>query len=310
MSFRGKILIIRGGAIGDFILTLPAITAIRRQFREALIEILGYPHIAQLAMAGNLVNHVQSIEAGALAGFFARNGNLDEKLCEYFAGFNLILSYLFDPDRIFQKNVARCSKAQFIEGPHRPSEQANEHAVKVFLKPLERLAIFDADPVPRLTLISTVRSPWLPPVLALHPGSGSDRKNWPEANWAELLEQLVHQTNFDFLMIGGEAEGERLQRLAATLPPARLRVAQSVRLADLAKLIERSEFFIGHDSGISHLAAALDLSGIILWSQSNEAVWRPPSEKMTLVRDPVGLEKLPVSTVLATARALVGKAFR
>jgi heptosyltransferase-2 len=310
VSFRGKILIIRGGAIGDFILTLPAITAIRRQFREALIEILGYPHIAQLAMAGNLVNHVQSIEAGALAGFFARNGNLDEKLCEYFAGFNLILSYLFDPDRIFQKNVARCSKAQFIEGPHRPSEQANEHAVKVFLKPLERLAIFDADPVPRLTLISTVRSPWLPPVLALHPGSGSDRKNWPEANWAELLEQLVHQTNFDFLMIGGEAEGERLQRLAATLPPARLRVAQSVRLADLAKLIERSEFFIGHDSGISHLAAALDLSGIILWSQSNEAVWRPPSEKMTLVRDPVGLEKLPVSTVLATARALVGKAFR
>ena len=149
---RGRILVIRGGAIGDFILTLPAITALRRQFPDAYLEILGYPHIARLALAGGLVDRVQSIEAGPLAGFFARNGTLAEDLVDYFSDFDLILSYLYDPDGIFRTNVARCTRAQFIQGPHRPDENVDLHATRVFLQPLERLAIFDADHVPRLSL--------------------------------------------------------------------------------------------------------------------------------------------------------------
>ena len=82
---RGKILVIRGGAIGDFVLTLPAIAALRRQFPEAHLEVLGYPHIIQLALAGGLVNRIQSIEARALAGFFARGGELAEDLADYFS---------------------------------------------------------------------------------------------------------------------------------------------------------------------------------------------------------------------------------
>ena len=55
-SFRGKILVIRGGGIGDFIFTLPAITALRRNFPKAHLEVLGYPHIVRLAIAGGLVD--------------------------------------------------------------------------------------------------------------------------------------------------------------------------------------------------------------------------------------------------------------
>src|SRR5258707_9635926 len=97
-SFRGKILVIRGGAIGDFILTLPAISALRRHFPEAYLEVLGYPHIIRLAVEGELVNEARSIEARALANFFARNGELAEELVDYFSEFDLILSYLYDPD--------------------------------------------------------------------------------------------------------------------------------------------------------------------------------------------------------------------
>src|SRR5216684_1328595 len=147
---RGKILVIRGGAIGDFILTLPAIAALRRQFPQAHLEVLGYPHIVQLAMTGGLVDRVSSIEARALAGFFARNGQLAQELIDYFSEFDLIVSYLYDPDEIFRTNIGRCSPAQFIGGPHRPDERAQVHAAKVFLKPLERLAIFEAEHVPRL----------------------------------------------------------------------------------------------------------------------------------------------------------------
>jgi len=151
-SGRGKILVIRGGAIGDFILTLPAIAALRKNFPDAYLEVLGYPHIAQLAVAGGLVDRVQSIGSRALAGFFARGGELAEELVDYFSEFDLIISYLYDPDRIFSTNVARCTRAQFMTGPHRPNEGSAIHAAHLYLKPLESLAIFDADPIPRLQM--------------------------------------------------------------------------------------------------------------------------------------------------------------
>ncbi len=302
---RGKILVIRGGAIGDFILTLPAIAALRRQFPETHLEVLGYPHIVQLALMGGLVDAVQSIEARSLAGFFARHGALSPDLAAYFAGFNVIVSYLYDPDRIFQTNVARCSRAQFVVGPHRPNEKQKIHATEVFLKPLERLAIFETDHLPRLIFDNQ------PPAdhrLALHPGSGSENKNWPEENWAELLQHLVNATNLDLLLMGGEAEGERLQRLAAALPPARTCVAQSLPLTELARQLQSCAAFVGHDSGISHLAAALGLPGLILWGGSAQEIWQPQGEHIVILKAANGLTALGVRQVISALTCVLDTA--
>jgi heptosyltransferase-2 len=296
---RGKILVIRGGAIGDFILTLPAIAAIRRQFPEAHLEVLGYPHIIQLAQAGGLVDRVQSIEARALAGFFARHGSLAPELADYFSDFDVIVSYLYDPDDIFRTNIGRCSTAQFLVGPYRPNERERLHATRVYLQPLERLAIFEADHLPRLKIGTPEEKCDKPRTVVLHPGSGSEKKNWPEEKWADLLQHLVSSTDFHLLLVGGEAEGERLQRLAAALPPARTRVAQSLPLAELACLLQECEVFVGHDSGISHLAAAVGLPGIVLWGNSVEAVWRPPHEEITVLKNPGGIQMITVEEVLA-----------
>lgn len=285
---------IRGGAIGDFILTLPAISALRQQFPETTLEVLGYPHIVELAMAGGLVDRAEHIEAAGLASFFARNGKLSESIAEYFSEFDVIVSYLYDPDEIFRTNVGRCSPAQFIAGPHRPDEAMGIPASQVYLKPLERLAIFNADPVPRLA----VKPAQVPErQLVLHPGSGSPRKNWAESNWSELLQLLVNETTLNLLLAGGEAEGERLQRLAATLPPARTRVAQSRPLARLASLLQSSVGFVGHDSGVTHLAAALGLPGLVLWGETVESIWRPPSTRMRVLRASGGLPNLTVKEV-------------
>jgi heptosyltransferase-3 len=304
---HGKILLIRGGAIGDFILTLPALVALRQQFPKARLEVLGYPHIAQLALAGGLADDVRSIEARALASFFARDGQLDESLASYFAGFALIISYLYDPDGIFQVNVACCSKAQFIVGPHRPDEKLALHATEVFLKPLERLAIYDADPVPLLPinhppsvakLLRKTGQPATLNQLALHPGSGSERKNWPEENWMRLIQHLQTATQFSFLLVGGEAEVGRLRRLSAVFRTDRLELAQCLPLAELARRLQSCLGFIGHDSGISHLAAALSVPALVLWGETNETVWRPRGERVTVLRSPEGLQGLPVERVL------------
>jgi heptosyltransferase-3 len=297
---RGKILIIRGGAIGDFILTLPALAALRRRFPDTHLEVLGYPHITRLALAGGIVDEVRSIESRPLAGFFARGGQLEEGLAAYFSGFAVILSFLYDPDGIFRQNVARCSGAQFIAGPHRPDEAADLHATEVFLKPLERLAIFDADPRPRLKLTtpngcSLPAGQWL----ALHLGSGSEKKNWPEENWRELIAHLLDDTDFRFLLVGGEAEHDRLQRLFALLPASRVRLAQSRPLVELAQLLKLCIGFIGHDSGISHLAAALELPALVLWGETRQSIWRPLGDNITIITSTAGIAGIAVDEVVA-----------
>lgn len=284
--FHGKfpgmpILVMRGGGVGDFILTLPALAALRQRFPHEPIEILGYPAIAGLAVAGGLAQRVCSIESRKLTGFFAREGT--KEASAYFAGFDLIISYLHDPEGIFQSNVCRGNQARFIGGPHRPDEALKEHAAVTLLRPLEALGIRGFDPRPRLELPAIPEQRegrWL----ALHPGSGSQRKNWPEAKWRKLLLFLTAATDWNFLLIGGEAEGTRCQRLAVGLPRERVALAENLPLAELAQKMRSCAGFMGHDSGITHLAAALDLPGLVLWGPTDETTWQPASEKMRLVR--------------------------
>lgn len=301
---RGRILVIRGGAIGDFILTLPAMAALRKQFPQTHLSVLGYPHIASLAELAGSANEVRSIEARALAGFFARHGELDRTLGDWLGGFNIIVSYLYDPDEIFQENVARVSKAQFIAGPHRPDEAATVHATEVFLKPLERLAIFGVDGAPRLNIIPK-RQQAAGRLLAIHPGSGSERKNWPEKRWEELLKLITREKDWRVLLVGGEAEGDRLQRLASILPIDRLVVAINKPLPDLAQTLACGDAFLGHDSGITHLAAAVEVPGVALWGDTNERIWRPLGPPFTLLRDARGLAHLDPDRVLEAVSAIM-----
>ncbi len=295
---QGRILVVRGGAIGDFLLTLPALAALRAQFPDVHLEVLGYPHISRLAVAAGLADETRAIEARPLAGFFARNGELQPELAAYFASFSVILSYLYDPDEIFKTNVGLCSKAQFISGPHRPDEARPLHATETFLKPLERLAIFGADPIPKLAIPpcpagADVTRRWL----AVHPGSGSGRKNWPEEQWGGLLAQLTRETDLNFLLIGGEAEGQRLDHLATQLPGGRFLLARGLSLVDLAARMLHCVAFVGHDSGITHLAAAAGLPVLSLWGETNATVWRPLGEKVTIIREPGGLKGITVARV-------------
>lgn len=298
----GRILVIRGGAIGDFILTLPVLAALRGQFPTARLEVLGYRHIIELARAGGLADAVHSIEARALAAFFAQDGFLAPELVAYFKQFDIILSFLYDPEGVFETNVRRCSTGQFIAGPHRPDEREPVHATEVFLRPLQRLAIFDADPVPSLKLEPAfLKSPFASEnegAFALHPGSGSERKNWPEPSWATLLDGLVARSSRQLLLVGGEAEAERCHRLAARVPAGRLNQAFQRPLPELASALAAAAMLIGHDSGISHLAAALGVEVLVLWGDTTEAIWRPRGARVRLLRSPSGLANLDAAEVL------------
>src|SRR5437016_10737952 len=135
-----RVLVIRGGAIGDFILTLPALKALRDACPNAHIEILGYRHIAALAENRFYAQAVRSIEYGPLSSFFAKNSELPAELANYFASFDLIISYLFDPDRIFENNLRRCGIENLLCGPAKIVEKAG-HAACQLARPIEEMGI-------------------------------------------------------------------------------------------------------------------------------------------------------------------------
>jgi heptosyltransferase-2 len=298
-----RILVIRGGAIGDFVLTLPVLAALRKTFPQARLEILCYPRIASLAILGELAAAVHSLESPGLVGFFTRSSELNADWKSFFGRFDLILSFAYDPENVFERNIKHCTQARFISGPHRPPISATNHATEVFLKSLESLGIADADRVPKLSFKREEAT--LRPRVAAHPGSGSSEKNWPEAKWLAFLERLLSRTDADCLLLGGEAEGDRTQRFAAQLRSNRVQVASHLPLTDVAKLLTTCTAFVGHDSGISHLAAALDLPCLILWGQTNEAIWRPLGEKIKVLRAGEKLSELTEDRVLAELMSLL-----
>lgn len=284
-SSKGRILVVRGGNVGEFILTCPVFSALRTQFPDVAIEVLGYPRIAELAKASGLIDEVRSIEMRAAAGFFARNATLDEDLSNYFAKFSVIFSYLYDPDGFFQMNVSKVSAAQFIAGRARPDEGGTFHASETFLKPLERLAIFDADAVPRLTFPQRIATG---ATIAIHPNPEAGPRAWPESKWRNLALAIVAKTSYRVTLVGDESQARVLQRIAADLPSNRATILSSGALPELANQLGACQAFVGHDSGVTHLAAALGIPCVTIWGNSNAALWQPRGENVTVLKNRVG----------------------
>src|SRR5260221_4487678 len=99
-------------------MTLPAVGALRERWPDAHIEILGYPHITELARGRYYADATRSIEARPLAGFFVPRNDLNDQLVEYFGSFDLVISYLFDHDHVFANNVLLCEVPHLIQGWH------------------------------------------------------------------------------------------------------------------------------------------------------------------------------------------------
>jgi ADP-heptose:LPS heptosyltransferase len=291
-----KILVLRGGALGDFLLTLPAVAGLREKWPDAEIEIVTARKYGELVVGPGAVHAVRPMDQPGLASFYAKGGNLDPEWADYFTEFDFTISYLFDPDEIFRTNVGRVTRAQVVQAPHRPYETSPMSASAQLLVPLERLGIFDPDPVPRLPL--RPGAPRTPRRLGLHPGSGGISKNWSRSNWRTLVERLVGETDLEFLLVGGEAEVGALDELAPLVPEERRRVLRNRPLDEVATHLAGCGGFLGHDSGITHLAAAVGTPVLALWGPSVEHIWKPGGNHVQTLRPPGGLGSLEPETVL------------
>jgi heptosyltransferase III len=288
-----RVLIIRGGAIGDFILTLPAMRVLREGIPACHLEVMGYLNIATLAQTAGVADSVRSLDHRTMAALFSKNAVIDEALAEHLRSFNLVVSYLFDPDGHFRASMERIGVKTLIECSHRV-QLNGVHASRQLAQPLEKLAMFLEDT--HLLRSHFERGEVQSGRVAIHLGSGSEKKNWPVEHWLRLADEIPAT---EIIFITGEAEEAR------SVKPVQHTNWHSLPLHDLAGRLGTCAAFLGHDSGISHLAAACGVPSLLLFGPTDPAVWAPPQPWVTVLQDE--LATLDFERVKTAAVQLVAK---
>lgn len=313
-----RILIIRGGAIGDFVLTLPAVDLLRKRWPKARIECLGYPGIARLGLKRYYFDAIRPMDHGPLAGFFIPDLILEPELMDYFGSFNLVYSTIYDPDGIFRRNLLRCGLREVETSPELASPAwegdpslllSRDPRVKTlpaifhFAKPLRALGLGETLEPSRLELSEEDRrfarertEGIMEKIVALHPGSGSISKNWPVERWIELVERIGAMNGIRLLVTGGEADDAVLKRLRKSFSGS-LWIEDAVDLNQLAALYSAADLFLGHDSGPGHVAAAVGTPCILLFGSTDPGIWAPRGDRVAILQAGAGWESLTVETV-------------
>lgn len=293
-----RILVARGGAIGDFILTLPVIVALKAALPAARLDILANRQVASLAIDAAQIGQLHFLDHPRFAPFFSPPGLPDNRI---FQRYDLVVSYLNDPHKIFETNVRAAGVCRFVCGP--AAIRSGSPASEQLAATLCHLQIEIGDLAPRLKIGAEARRSvrrrlGAQPSIALHVGSGSARKNWPLACWDDLIADLLRD-GLPIAIVAGEAERDLVHRLQERFRGRAVSFVIDWPLRELAALLA-GMVFVGHDSGISHLAAATGTPSLILFGATDPAVWAPLNENARVILSPQrDLNRLGIETVRA-----------
>lgn len=280
-----KILVFRGGALGDFLVTLPALSLLRQHWPAARIELVGNATAAALGVDCRLLDAAHSQHEIRWGALFAP-ASLPKAFSLWLADFDLVVNFWPDPDGELQRHFPMRAGQRFLTAPAMPElAPAAAHYCAV----LSPLGLSTSGYFYPLGGNATSRGKSAP-LIAIHPGSGSPRKNWPLDRWEELCAWLQSNYRADLLIVTGEAE--RSDALAAYGVGA-----HNLRLPDLAAKLAQCSLFLGHDSGVSHLAAACGTPCVLLFGPTDPLMWAPPAPHVRVLRRDVELTSISLADV-------------
>ena len=289
-----RILVIRGGGLGDLLLILPVLGALRRRWPASRLEILGNPNLAELGL-GYYADAVQSIHQAEFARFFrdpVEHPPGGSRLDQHIASFDLVISFLLDKQLHLQKNVSAL-------GPRflaiHPPQADDVHCTDHFLRGLKPLGIEMGDRRPRIVLpaeaqdhadrmLEGARPHSGRPLVAIHCGSGSPQKNWPARDFAEIACWLRDTERFELALVQGIPDQRATTTVTAALSPYTPLSLRNLPLVRLAGVLRRCRLLLGNDSGISHLAAAVETPVVALFGPTSPQVWRPLGPGVRVLR--------------------------
>lgn len=272
-------LLIRPGAIGDCIVSLPALEHLREEYTEvwapgAVTPLFRFADRA-VSIASTGLDHLEIPDREPPRG-----------LVERLRGFHSIVSWYGANREEFRRRVAGLD-LPFTFFPSLPAE-SDGHAVDFYLRQAQTLrnGVAAVPSVPRIRLRREDAG-----FAVIHPFSGSPRKNWPLERFRELAARLR----------------PRLPVLWCAGPEDYL--DDAVRIDDLYQLagwLAGARVFIGNDSGISHLAAAAGAPVVALFGPTDPGKWAPRGERVAVVKSGPEMADIDVETVMKTVCDLIG----
>jgi len=315
----GRTLVIRGGAVGDFILTLPVLDALRLAHPSDEIYLLGYPEIAEIAVGRRYADAVGRVDAVEWAPLFSPGARLEEKEVRFLRSFDRIVCIWKDEDAVLCENLRLASGRPVLHLDPIPPPSARIHAVDFIAEQCTRAGLRLTNRRPRI--FPAPRDTWWAerfmrvtgagrgPLLGMHPGSGSPAKNWPVSKFVSLAEYWIRSRDGRVLVTMGPAE----EGLAGAFDGARGRedhifVLRNEAMPKVAACLERCDAFVGNDSGITHMAAAVGTRTLALFGPTDPAVWGPRGERVSVIVPESGREMagIRLRSVISSLEELVG----
>jgi heptosyltransferase-3 len=252
-------LLIRPGAIGDFILSLPALECLRADDTEVWVAAPNVP-LVRFAPA-------RSIRATGLD--LLGVADPPPHLLDELRSFDSIVSWYGANRPEFREHVAALG-LPFTFFPALPREGERIHAADFYLRQAASISLCRSDGIPRIECDRAQADRPGSGFAVIHPFSASPRKNWPLEKFRALAHRLEPRLPVHWCSSPED-------------PP----LEGAVRIDDLYELacwLARASLYIGNDSGITHLAAAVGTPVLALFGPTDPDVWGPRGPHVRIAR--------------------------
>ena len=274
---KGRLLVVHTGGIGDFLLFCPTLRRLSGDYGADNIELLGRPERLELAVEAGLAHATHDIERSQFESLFTHP---HDRIRAFLARFDACIAWMRD-DGTLQRAVSGCGVRESRFFPGLPPENWARHASAYYAECLGYPEPVYGEGRPLLELAPALEMPGYTVDMAIHPGSGSPRKNWPIENFLAVARRLEAEgRRVDWLL--GPAEEALVRQLTGEMLPhtrggrgKERPILTLSRLIDMARVLAGARQYIGNDSGISHLAAAVGCPTIAIFGPTNPAVWAP-----------------------------------
>ncbi|OGP56123.1 MAG: hypothetical protein A2Y65_00545 [Deltaproteobacteria bacterium RBG_13_52_11] len=281
---EGRILVIHQGALGDLIVALPAIKALRDALQPAWLEMMGHPWTLALIHGHPYADAIIDINRGDMAPFFQEAAPLPAGMSAHLGGFDA--AFCFSQSTTLAHNLRRSGiKRTFIFPPF-PDQRI--HVIDHHFQSLKALGISPPPTLPQIVLRNEERVEarrfflqrgWdLNAIIALHPGAGGRKKVWPPYRFAALGRALTRESK-KLLICQGPADEEVTSEVLKGLAGIPYLLVHDKHITSLTALLSCVSLFIGNDSGISHLAAALEVPTITIFGPTDPLCWAPRGDR-------------------------------
>jgi ADP-heptose:LPS heptosyltransferase len=256
-------LVYHNGALGDFLTILPALRIYRTVTSVNKITILSRKQFGELACSAGYADSFLDIN---YYSFLFNPSPTDSRTDTFFNQFNRCLLFTGEDSPLLKTahlypHINILYQSPF---PTQPIPVIDYH-----------LALFGSTAVPLTSAYPDLSRLFLSSSnqiskqtrIAIAPGSGSKRKNWPLERF-QIVADHIESQGYQVSWIAGECEAEFTFRDKDQL-------LRNTDLISLSRFLHGCTFFIGNDSGVTHLAAASGCRVIALFGASNPAIWTP-----------------------------------